>query len=234
MRSMVLEMALQPGADELELAERYRAIVEQLTPMISPLLEGLMSLHLRDVVRTEAVTAAERESGQLPGAREVTVCFADLVGFTKLGEEVPPDELGHVADRLSVLTSEVVEPPVRFVKTIGDASMLVSPDPKELVDAALALVEAADAEGADFPQLRAGVALGPALSRAGDWYGRPVNLASRVTTIARPGSVLATKELRETLGEHYRWSSAGARSFKGITGSTRLFRARPREGAQGD
>jgi adenylate cyclase len=119
-----------------------------------------------------------------------------------------------------------VDPPVRFVKTIGDAAMLVSPEPEALLDATLALVAAADAEGEHFPQLRAGVALGPALARAGDWYGRPVNLASRITTVARPGSVLATRELRDAAAEAYRWSSAGARSFKGISGSTRLYRAR--------
>ena len=59
-----------------------------------------------------------------------------------------------------------------------------------MLDAALALVEAAEREGEDFPLLRAGVAAGGALPRGGDWYGRPVNLASRITAIARPGSVL--------------------------------------------
>ena len=51
------------------------------------------------------------------------------------------------------------------------------------------------------------MAAGAALSRAGDWYGRPVNLASRVTGIARPGSVLATREVRDAATEAYRWSS---------------------------
>jgi adenylate cyclase len=52
MRSIVLEIALQPGADELELAQRYRAVVEELIPMTTPLLEGMMRLQLRNVVRT--------------------------------------------------------------------------------------------------------------------------------------------------------------------------------------
>src|SRR4051794_32630488 len=107
MRAIVLEIALEPGADELELAERYRAVVQELVPMTAPMLEGMLQLHLRNVLRTEAVTAAERESGKLPGARDVGVAFADLVGFTKLGEQVPPDELGHIADRLSVMTADV-------------------------------------------------------------------------------------------------------------------------------
>src|SRR5581483_3970751 len=103
--------------------------------------------------------------------REVAVAFADLVGFTRLGEEVPPDELGRLAARLEELANEVSEPPVRLVKTIGDAAMLSSPEPEPLLGATLALVEAADTEGQDFPQLRAGAALGLALPRAGDWFG---------------------------------------------------------------
>ena len=87
---------------------------------------------------------------------------------------------------------------MRLVKTIGDAAMLASPEPEPLLDAALALIDAADAEGEDFPQLRAGAALGHALPRAGDWFGRPVNLASRITAIARPGSLLAEREVRES------------------------------------
>jgi adenylate cyclase len=115
---------------------------------------------------------------------------------------------------------------VRLVKTIGDAAMIVGPDAHAMLELALDLVDAADAEGAEFPQLRVGMAAGAALSRAGDWYGRPVNLASRVTGIARPGSVLATREVRDAASEAYRWSSAGARSLKGVEGPVRLYRAR--------
>ena len=77
---------------------------------------------------------------------------------------------------------------MRLVKTIGDAALIVGPDADPMLALALDLVDAADAEGEDFPQLRVGMAAGPALSRAGDWYGRPVNLASRVTAIARPAA----------------------------------------------
>ena len=118
--------------------------------------------------------------------------------------------------RLEALASDVAEPPVRLVKTIGDAAMLASPEPEPLLDAALALIEAADAEGEDFPQLRAGAALGAALPRAGDWFGRPVNLASRITAVARPGSLLADRALREPPSEAYRWSFAGERRLRGI------------------
>ena len=87
-------------------------------------------------------------------------------------------------------------------------------------------IDAADAESEDFPQLRAGVAVGLALPRAGDWFGRPVNLASRITQIARPGSLLAEREVRESAPESYRWSYAGERRLRGIREPVPLFRAR--------
>jgi adenylate cyclase len=226
MRATVLSLVLEPGASEAELARRYAERVDAFMPMIGPMLEQMVRVHLRHMVRSEAITAAERAEGALPGAREVTVCFADLVGFTRLGEEVAPDELGRVAQRLVELAGEHLRGEVRLVKAIGDAAMLVSPEPSGLLAVALDLVDAADAEGADFPQLRVGMASGAALSRAGDWYGRPVNLASRVTAIARPGSVLATREVREAAGDAYRWSSAGARSLKGVDEPVRLYRVR--------
>jgi adenylate cyclase len=226
MRTQVLKLVLEPGATEHELATRYANAAAVLHPMLGPMLEQMINLHLRHVVRTEVISAAEREAGQLPGAREMAVCFADLVGFTRLGEEVPADELSRVADRLGELAIERANPPVRIVKSIGDAVMLVSPEVPPLLDVALALVDDADAEGPDFPQLRVGLAAGQALGRAGDWYGRPVNLASRVTGIARPGSVLTTREVRDAAADAYRWSSAGARSIKGVADSVRLYRAR--------
>ena len=226
MREIVLEMALEPGASESALARRYAELAGALVPMTTPILDQMLRLHLRNLVRTEMVSAAERETGRLPGAREVTVGFADLVGFTRLGEKVAPEELGRVADRLGALAADVVAPPVRLVKLIGDAAMLVGDEPEPVLEASLALVEAADAEGEDFPQLRAGIAAGEALSRAGDWFGRPVNLASRVTAIAYPGSVLATREVRDATRDTFRWSSTRPRAIKGLEERVPLYRVR--------
>jgi adenylate cyclase len=225
-RSLALRLVLEPGVSEHDLAQRYAYTASQLSPMLGPLVTNLLTLHLREMAQSEALSAAERSGGQLAGSREIAVCFADLVGFTRLGELLPPDELAGRAVRLEALTTEVIDAPVRLVKTIGDAVMLTSLEPQPLLDAGLDLLEAADAEGEDFPQLRAGVAIGAALSRAGDWFGRPVNLASRITQIARPGSLLAEREVRESAREAYRWSYAGERRLRGIREPVPLFRAR--------
>lgn len=224
LRTIGLELALEPGTSEAELARRFAERSSELVPMLGPVLEQMLRLHLRHAVGTEALGADERAAGALPTAREVGVAFADLVGFTRLGEELPPAELGEVAERLAALAGDLVAPPVRLVKTIGDAVMLVSPDVDALLELALRLHDAARAQG--LPRLRIGVAAGPAVARAGDWYGRPVNLASRVTAIARPGSVLATREVREAAGEGFRWSSAGRRSLRGIDAQVALNRVR--------
>jgi adenylate cyclase len=116
---------------------------------------------------------------------------------------------------------------VRLVKTIGDAAMLVSPEAGALLEATLSLIESAE-EIEGFPQLRGGAAFGPALNRSGDWYGRPVNLASRITGEAQPGTLVATRELCGAAGEVCEWTSVGTRSLKGVEASVELFRASQR------
>jgi adenylate cyclase len=168
---------------------------------------------------------AELESGRLPGAQEVYVAFVDIVGFTELGEQVAADELGAVVREFERRVEGAVEPPVRLVKTIGDAAMLVSQEPGPLLDTVLRLVDASSEDPRGL-LLRGGVAGGEALQRAGDWYGRPVNLASRLTAFARRGSVVATGEIREAARGEYRWSFAGNRRFKGVTGEVGVYRVR--------
>jgi len=179
---------LKAGVTEDELALRNAEAAEVMLPAVTPLMEYLLNLHMRERLRHQAVSLAMLESGDRLGTRDVAVAFADLVGFTPLGEQLPAEEVGAVATRLGELASDVATAPVRLVKTIGDAAMLVSLDPDALVTVALRLIEAAD-EAPDLPRLRAGAAFGPALARSGDWYGRPVNLASRITGVADPGMV---------------------------------------------
>jgi adenylate cyclase len=228
MRAVMLEVVLEPGTTEAELAQRYAAAVHEIMPLVGPMVLQMLSQQLRNIVQGEMVGAAERATGTLPGARDQAVAFADLVGFTRLGEEIAPEDLGTVATRLEAIAREVVTPPVRMVKTIGDAVLLTADDPSALVDAALQLVDASDAEAASavFPQLRVGLAYGPAVARGGDVFGRAVNLASRVTQIARAGSVLATREVRERATGDFQWSSAHARRIKGLPDPVPLYRAR--------
>ncbi|MBI5338089.1 MAG: adenylate/guanylate cyclase domain-containing protein [Mycolicibacterium rufum] len=235
MRYAALAAVLHPSATELEIAKASESLVAGLAPLLGPLIQDVLLLQLRHAIETEAVNATERAEGQhLPGARLVTIAFADLVGFTRLGEALPPEDLERLAQRLADMTREVAVAPVRFIKTIGDEVMLVSPEPAPLLEAVLRLVDATD-DDSDFPRLRVGVATGMAVSREGDWFGSPVNLAARVTGAARPGSVLVSESAREAIGddERFTWSFAGARHLKGFKSDIKLFRAR-HAGADGD
>ena len=220
---------LEDADSERDVAIRLAAAARALTPMASEIFDHAFRVHQLEVLRSEVVGSEQIAAGRLAGAQEYAICFADLVGFTSLGERLAPEEYGAVTERLGELAADIAEPPVRLVKMIGDAAMLASREVEPVVNAALALQAAAE-EGEDLPELRVGVAYGPALPRAGDLYGRAVNLASRLTAIARPGSVLCDEAAKEAAGEDgFDWSFAGSRRIKGIDGQVRLYRARPAE-----
>ena len=232
-RQLIADAFMREGDTEYDAASRFAAAAEAFLPLIAETLPYVLRLHLREQIRHDAFALADLSAGRLEAADDVAVCFADLVGFTQLGETLEPEALGAVTGRLAELAAGAVEPPVRLVKMIGDAVMLAGPDPAAVVDSALRLVETASEQGEEFPMLRAGVAWGRALPRAGDWYGRPVNLASRVTGIARPGSLLADGGIHDRLEDEYDWSFAGERRLKGIDGKVKLYRCRRPAGETG-
>ncbi|MGZ4576321.1 MAG: adenylate cyclase regulatory domain-containing protein [Mycobacterium sp.] len=235
MRHSALSAIMRPGATELEIAKASKALVGEIAPELGPMIQQMLFMQLRHMMETEAVNAAERAAGKpLPGARQITVAFADLVGFTRIGEAVSAEELGHLANRLAVLARDITVPPVRFIKTIGDAVMFVCAEPLPMLDVVVKLVDAVDTDN-DFPRLRAGVASGMAVSRAGDWFGSPVNVASRVTGVARPGTVLAADSVWEAIGDTgaFNGSFVGARRLKGIKNEVKLFRIRRGDGFNG-
>jgi adenylate cyclase len=226
-RELVVRNMTQPGDSERDVAHRLKATAEALLPLVGDTLQYAFQANLLEQVKRDVIAAADLESGALGGAIELTICFADLVEFTRLGEEIAPEELGLVAGRLEEMATAVAQPPVRLVKTIGDAVMLISTDARALAAAALELIAAAEAEGDQFPWLRAGLATGATLPQAGDYYGRAVNLASRVTGVARPGSVVVDQPTREAIGEDgFAYTFIGERRMKGIDARVKLFRTR--------
>jgi len=194
--------------------------------MLTPLLGYVLDVQFRDQIKRSYVKPTELSAGQFENAREMTVCFADLVGFTRLGERVAPEDLSSAGRRLTDMAVAVSRPPVRLVKTIGDAAMLISPEPEPLIEAAIALVRESERHRETMPALRIGIASGQAVPESGDWFGAPVNLASRITDAARPASVLATEAVRDSATSSFNWSYAGRRRFKGIAAPISLYRVR--------
>ena len=236
LRVLFTQAFLEPGDSAFDRARRLADSAGALMPLSGRMLEHVFLLHMRQLLRADSIGLGERTSGKVSDTADTTVAFADLVGFTELGETVAVEELGGLAGRLARITSDAVQPPVRMVKQIGDAVMLVSPDVAATVETCLALIDRAEGED-DFPPLRAGVAYGPAVNRWGDWFGSTVNVASRLTARARPGAVLATEAVREAAPDRFDWSAAGEKRLKGLQRPLTTFRARPRgakQDGQGD
>jgi adenylate cyclase len=230
-RDLIGDVFLEPGVDERELALRYAAAAQAMSPLLGETLRYVHDQHLRESIREAVVSDRELAEGRLEGSDRVAIAFADLVDFTRLGERLEIDAIGRLTGRLFELASDAARPPVRLVKMIGDAAMFASPDPASLLDAVTGLVEADGDE--ELPSLRAGAALGEALGRGGDWYGRPVNLAARITAFARPDSVIVDNQLKSALADdpRFEFSFAGKHRFKGIKREIPVHRGRRRQAA---
>jgi adenylate cyclase len=222
-RRVVGDTLMRPGDSELTLGLRYAQTAEELGPLMGPLLEYHLRAHVRDGVRRELITEAERERGKLAGTREIAVAFADLVDYTRLGRTLPAEEVGHIATRLAELAQSAVRQPTQLVKTIGDAAMFVSRDIPPLLETITTLLTSLHAPDERIPDAHVGITHGPATPRAGDWFGATVNLANRVTAVARPGEVVATQAVVERAGEDYAWKRTRRGAVRGIDGRPRLF-----------
>lgn len=150
------------------------------------------------------------------GGASVAVGFADLVGFTSLTEQLSELETVRLIERFEVMaTDRVVGGRGRVVKMIGDEVMF-SAEPEAVGEIALSLAESFD--DPDVPSVRVGVAAGPVVAQSGDLFGPVVNLASRATMAARPGTVLISATLADVLreDERYRVSPIRPHRLKGI------------------
>ena len=137
-----------------------------------------------------AATARSFASARKDGQPVLAVGFVDLVDFTGSTRRWSTTELERTLERFERDTSlRVAAVGGRVIKTLGDAVLYATDDLANAVEVALATVEAHEVDD-DLPAARAGLALGPVLVRLGDVYGQPVNLASRLTDEARPGTVL--------------------------------------------
>lgn len=186
-------LARAAGMSDEELAE---ALAERLHfEVISKLIDHAHRLQLRAAIWRRL--AGGEPHG--PGTVDSSVGFVDLVGYTALSQMMEDDELTQLLQRFGALTHETVAAAGgRIVKTIGDEIMYITDTASTAAAIAVSLVEDT-ADDEVLPDVRAGVACGALLSREGDYFGPVVNLASRLTELAKPGSVLVSAELAAAL-----------------------------------
>ncbi|MGN6332588.1 MAG: adenylate/guanylate cyclase domain-containing protein [Motilibacteraceae bacterium] len=145
----------------------------------------------RQVAAAASRVVAAAEAGVERGL--VTVGFADLVAFSRLSQRLSERELAALVRRFEELANDVVAAGHgRVVKTVGDEVLFVADQAPDAARIALALAAAMAAEPG-LPDVRIGLATGPVVARFGDVFGRTVNLASRLTAMAQPGTVLVDR-----------------------------------------
>ncbi len=125
--------------------------------------------------------------------RNLSIGFADMVGFTRATRRMTPLELTRLIEGFQSVAAQVVsDSHGRVVKTVGDEVLFSTEHPHDGAEIALQLVERL-AEIDSLPELRIGLAVGPVVTRFGDVYGEVVNIAARLTTHAKPGRILVDR-----------------------------------------
>lgn len=204
------------------LGDQFAVDVEtttQFAQAILPVMERLQGYVWR---RHLAATASRELSDRDDKAdlRTQVIGFADIVGYTRLVRDFSEMELARLIDEFEELATAVIaENHGRIVKTVGDEVLFVTEHAVEAAEIALTLNEKI-ASSSQLPPLRIGLAQGTVLARFGDVYGSTVNIASRLTSVARPASVLVDRELAAVLRDFpsYELISIGPTKVQGFRG----------------
>lgn len=171
--------------------------VEQMSTALGQVQQLIWRRHL-------ALALARDVAGASDERLELVVGFADIVGYTSLSRSVGLDELESLLEEFEHATFHIISANGgQVVKTLGDAVLFTCHDAPSAAAAALAMHRLSEAER--IPDLRVGLAYGPVLSRLGDVYGEPVNIAARLSASARPGTTLLDDAVSERLSDDDRF-----------------------------
>jgi adenylate cyclase len=186
---------VQSGDDILDYLDRMLTTMEDLQTYV---WRRQLAAYFSRVASNAAVGVGQETT--------MAVGFADMAQFTAFTRRSSEAELRAVLEAFeTVATDAVGAHRGQIVKTIGDEVLFVADDPRDGADIALDLLAAASASDV-LPPLRVGLAFGPVVSRLGDVFGATVNIASRLTSLARPDSVLVDEGMQESLSDDDRYA----------------------------
>jgi adenylate cyclase len=223
---------LATGMSESEMLESQADLGSTMAPLME---EAMLAIwhgqqeHAWSKNHVESVEAALEKAGLLERVhRPPAVSFLDLTGYTRLTEERGDEAAADLAEELAILVRRSSQGHGgQPVKWLGDGVMFFFQDPGQGVVSALEMV--AGVTGRDLPPARVGMHAGPVVFQEGDYFGRTVNIASRIAEYARPGEVVVTEEVVEAAeGEPVMFTEIGPVELKGVSGSLRLHTARAR------
>jgi adenylate cyclase len=211
------------------MAEEMEGLARDLLPLASPLMDYVHRRFLQHFVAQDVVghMEDELEEGEIESGRvRVAIAFADLAGYTRFTEEEGEEEALSLVERFVEGVTNTLPDDARVVKTIGDEVMVVGNDVQALVDWAVGFVGLFE----ERPEPRIGIHWGTTLYRDGDYFGRDINLTSRVVARARGGEVLVTDSVVDAVrgSVHLGFEGIGQVKLKGFDQPRQLCRAVPR------
>jgi class 3 adenylate cyclase len=222
--------ALDSGAGQRQVMELASELAAPFMPLVDRALMGIYRRQ-QELVWTDHqvlnIEAALEEVGAIARPDRVpAMCFVDLAGYTRLTEEQGDQAAAELASTLAVLVERLSRAAGGTpVKWLGDGVMLHFRRPAGAVEASLAMV--GELPSAGLPPAHVGVAAGPVVVQGGDYFGRTVNLASRVAGRAQAGQVLVTEAVAAAVpGDGVAFSDLGELRLKGFSSPVRLLEAR--------
>ena len=225
----VHEPLIRDGVPELEMAEEMEHLARDLLPLASPLMDYVHQRFLQHFIEQDVVghMEMELEDDMDLGRLNVAIAFADLAGYTRFTEEEGDEEALSLVERFIEGVTATLPDDARVVKTIGDEVMVVGSDVAALTEWAVGFQQLFE----DRPQPRIGIHAGPTLYRDGDYFGREVNLSSRVVARARGGEVLVSGAVVEAVQSmpHLEFEPIGDVKLKGFDRPVQLCRASGKE-----
>jgi adenylate cyclase len=225
----VHEPLMRSGATGVETADEMLAITRELLPLASPVMDRVHQRYLPHFLEQDVVGHMESDLDEEEidlGRLRVAIAFADLAGYTRLTEEEGELEAVDAVERFVEAVEMTLPEDARVIKTIGDAVMIVGTDATALTDWAVAFQQLYRGPA----QPRIGIHYGSAIYRDGDYYGREVNIASRVAARAAGGEVLVTRQVVQRADAQLEFERIAEVRLKGFTASTEVFLARRPEG----
>jgi adenylate cyclase len=223
----VHEPLIRDGVPGLRMAEQMEHLARDLLPLSSPLMDYAHQRFLQHFIEQDVVGHMELEfEDELdPGRVRVAIAFADLAGYTRFTEEEGEAEALSFIERFIESAIASLPEGARLVKTIGDEAMIVGQDVTALVEWAVDFQRLFS----ERPEPRIAIHAGATVYRDGDYFGRAVNLASRVVARARGGEVLVTQPVVEAVrAPQLEFEEIGQVKLKGFSGPTRLCRVSAR------
>ena len=221
---------VESGMTEGEMLQAQADLGSEMTPLIEQTLLAIyhgQQEHAWNQVFVEHVEGALEAAGLHSRLdRPPAMCFLDLTGYTRLTEERGDEAAADLAARLATLVRRSSqEHEGTPVKWLGDGVMFYFREPRDAVLAALEMVAVVGRHG--LPPAHMGIHAGPVIFQEGDYFGRTVNLASRIAEYARPGEVLVSQEVVDAAdAAPVRFTEIGPVELKGVPETLRLYTAR--------